>query len=143
MLMPRPADCLARVFERLRPGGRVAMAVFDSPPPDPSVATVFQLLRRELGSEKPDPKAPGMFRLSDKAELQGLFKDAGFQDVQIETVSGSFPFATVSEYIIYINDISNETNRLLSEQTEERKAYLRGVLQAEFEKLASPGLHSP
>ena len=114
------------------------MAVFDRPPPDPSVATVFRLLRRELGLEKPDPKAPGMFRLADKAELRALFEEAGFQDVEIETIAGRFPFTSVSEYIAYINEISNETNRLLSDQTQARKTQLRAFLQTEFEKLANP-----
>ena len=62
----------------LRPGGRVALAVWDSPRAQPVGDYPLRALI-ELGYiEPPDPDAPGMFSLAAEERLQELLERRGF-----------------------------------------------------------------
>jgi SAM-dependent methyltransferase len=70
----------------LRPGGRMAIAVWDAPEVNPWATIPTQALI-ELGhAEPPDPTAPGMFVLSDSGRLRDLLEGAGLTDVVVDSV---------------------------------------------------------
>jgi SAM-dependent methyltransferase len=100
-------EAAAREIRRVvRPGGRVALAVWDVPGLN-SWATIPGRAMIELGhSEPPDPEAPGMFRLAPQARLQELLESAGFIEVDIEPVMLERAYETVDEYIEETLDLS-------------------------------------
>ncbi len=84
MLMADPAAALQETRRVLRPGGRVALAVWDGPQANPWVAAVGAAVRRELDAPAPDPDAPGMFALAAPGRLGQRLDEAGFTDVRVE-----------------------------------------------------------
>jgi SAM-dependent methyltransferase len=76
----RAADELARV---LRPGGRVALAVWGPRERNPWLGLVFDAVSDQLGVQLPPPGLPGPFALSDAERLRGLLSDAGLADVSV------------------------------------------------------------
>lgn len=86
MLVSDPAAALQEVRRVLRPGGKLALAVWAAPDRNPW-ATIPTRALVELGhAEPPDRDAPGMFALADPERLRELIADAGFVEVVTDLV---------------------------------------------------------
>lgn len=89
MLMADPAAALAETRRVLRPGGRVALAVWNSLKLNPwALLPAQELIARGL-APAPDPAVaprPGPFALGDIAQVETLLQDAGFAEVRVEAV---------------------------------------------------------
>ncbi len=84
MLMADPAVALAETRRVLRPGGHVALAVWDAIEHNPwARVPTLELIERDLMAP-PAPGAPGPFALSNKRVVRKLLEDAGFQEVWVE-----------------------------------------------------------
>src|SRR5215211_3139627 len=68
----------AREIRRvLRPGGRVALAVWGPRERNPWLGTVLDAVSAHVGAPIPPPGMPGPFSLSDAGELEALLTRAG------------------------------------------------------------------
>jgi hypothetical protein len=67
----------------LRPGGRVALAVWGPPERNPWLALVFATVAAELRRPVPPPGVPGPFSLADGERLGALLSRAGLADVRV------------------------------------------------------------
>jgi SAM-dependent methyltransferase len=74
---------IARV---LRPGGRVAVAVWGARDDNPWLGVVLDVVGEAVGMQLPPPGVPGPFALGDAEELAALFVAADFTDVRVERV---------------------------------------------------------
>ncbi|HEY2161762.1 MAG TPA: methyltransferase domain-containing protein [Solirubrobacteraceae bacterium] len=87
MFAPDPGSSLQEMRRVLRPGGRVALAVWAAPEGNPW-ATIPTRALIELGHvEPPDPNAPGMFVLADAERLRELLDGAGFLEPVVEPIA--------------------------------------------------------
>jgi SAM-dependent methyltransferase len=90
----------------LRPGGRLALAVWDRPELNPW-ATIPTRALIELGHvEPPDPTAPGMFVLADPDGLRELLESAGLIDVVVQSLELARQDRSVEDYIKGTLDMS-------------------------------------
>ena len=71
----------------LRPGGRVAIAVWGPREENPWLNVVFETVGAQLGMPMPPPGVPGPFSLDSRTRLAGLLVDAGFTDVAVTELS--------------------------------------------------------
>jgi SAM-dependent methyltransferase len=71
----------------LRPGGRLAVAVWGPRGENPWLGFVFDAVTAMTGMPVPPPGVPGPFALGDDPRLQHILLEAGFTDVTIEPLS--------------------------------------------------------
>lgn len=84
MLMSDPAKALARTRAALRPGGRLALAVWAPAEDNPWLAAIFDAVMAHLGAPPPAPGTPGPFTLGDPDLLRSMLEEAGFGDPRVE-----------------------------------------------------------
>jgi SAM-dependent methyltransferase len=106
MLCLDPAAALAECRRVLRPGGRLAVAVWDAAAENPML-TVPGAAAVDLGLiEPPEPGAPGPFALSAPGALAELLQNAGFVDVKVEPVAVERTYANARQLIGETLDLS-------------------------------------
>ena len=87
-------QALAEMRRVLVPGGRLAVAVWDSLASMPALAAEVELLERTAGAAAADAlRAP--FVLGDPRELERLFADAGFRAAEVTAARGTARFPSV------------------------------------------------
>jgi SAM-dependent methyltransferase len=77
---------VAEIGRVLRPGGRVAAAVWGPREQNPWLAVALDALGAVVGLQLPPPGIPGPFALGDADALTALFAGAPFTDVRVEPV---------------------------------------------------------
>jgi SAM-dependent methyltransferase len=95
------ADRVAALREMrrvLRPGGRLALAVWDDLDQSPGYAAMYALLARLFGDEV-GAALRSPFTLGDPNTLRTLFRAAGMSPVTIETRSGMAHFPSLQAWV--------------------------------------------
>jgi SAM-dependent methyltransferase len=86
MLVPDPAQAAREIRRVLRPGGRIAIAVWGPRERNPWLGLVLDAVSAQLGKPVPPPGLPGPFSLSDSQRVEAILVEAGLQDVEISEV---------------------------------------------------------
>ncbi|HLU83379.1 MAG TPA: methyltransferase domain-containing protein [Trueperaceae bacterium] len=86
---------MARV---LKPGGRLAVAVWDALENTPGYAAMTDLLRRLFGDEAAR-SLESPYSLGDTDRLRDLFANAGLGDVRLETRNDTANFASIEAWV--------------------------------------------
>jgi enediyne biosynthesis protein CalE5 len=130
MFFQDPVVALARFRSSLVPGGWLVVAIWGPPERVPMISLPFSALRGEETQPTSLPPGPNPFALSESTRLEQVLRDAGFAQVQGESHSVTFEFASVNELLGHIGDVSAPIRMIMGSSSAPR--------QAEFwEKLAA------
>ena len=87
MFATDPARAAREIRRVLRPGGRVAVAVWGPRERNPWLGVIFDAVGEQLGRPVPPPGIPGPFSLSDRDELAARLSGAGLADVIVSELA--------------------------------------------------------
>jgi SAM-dependent methyltransferase len=83
MLVPEPVRAAREITRILRPGGRLAVAVWGPRERNPWLGVMFDAVSAQLGCPVPPEGIPGPFSLEDADTLAALLSDANLSDVVV------------------------------------------------------------
>lgn len=130
-----PGAALQEARRVLRPGGRIAVAVWDAAERNPW-ATIPRRALMEAGHlGPPDPSVPSMFGLGESDRLADLFEQAGFVEVQVETVDLPRRSASGEQFLaetVALSEIVGRVWRELDEAQRQRVSARVAELTAPF-----------
>ena len=130
MLMTDPAAALAETRRVLRPGGRLALAVWAAAERNPFVTIVaLSLIRRGHLPPPEPPPAPGPFSMASAERTTQLLTGAGFADIRTEEVPVRFAVPDVDEYMALIVDTAGPIALALRALAEDDRREVRAEIE--------------
>jgi SAM-dependent methyltransferase len=130
MLMADPLAALTETRRVLRPGGRVALAVWDAASANPwALAASSVLVERGLVSA-PEGDRPGPFALGDPERVRSLLMHAGFTEVLLDAVDVYQQHASFDAFWETMLDISRELHDIVLERPAAEIEQLRVAVAA-------------
>jgi len=137
MLMSDPGAALAETRRVLRPGGRLALAVWDALEANPWAALATEELReRGLGGGQ---EGPGPFSLADRERLRELLEDAGFTLLALDAIPLTRRHPDFADLWDSQLDMSPSYHEAVLSLPAEQIEQVRVSLQRRFEPFTAPG----
>jgi SAM-dependent methyltransferase len=129
MLMADPRAALTDTRRVLRPGGQIALAVWDTIDVNPwAQLPALELRERGLGALPGDVFQPGPFALGSEEQVVSLLLEAGFTEPSVEPVEMTRHHADFDEFWEITLDLSRAVHdAVLSQPAEEAEAIKQSV----------------
>jgi SAM-dependent methyltransferase len=138
MLVPDMQAAATEIARVLRPEGRIALAVW-ADPDDNDWMTAPGRSALDLGLvERPDPDAPGPFRLAREGALESLLTEAGLGVERVEDVSVAWHAASLDAWWEIARDTSRSLAVILERTTAEDAAAIRAGAERRLERYVQP-----
>lgn len=115
----------------LKPGGRIAAAIWGPPEEAPSLSMGNRVVLAALGLPPPNEGAGTPFALSDVDSAMSAFETAGYENVAGEWLTVTYTFQSVDEFIQFRRERSRPLeDRIAHFPSAERDAAWRQVAEA-------------
>ncbi|MCW2596780.1 MAG: Methyltransferase type 11 [Jatrophihabitans sp.] len=145
MLIPEPDTALREILRVLRPGGRLAVAVWGAPQDNPWMTCVgMAAMMHGLVSGGP-PVGPGSpFSLADPDELEKLVRGAGYSDVSVRVVDSVVHFPDVETHAAVVGALAPPLAAAFAAAPDDTRAAVRRTLGELTSQYAGPdGIRLP
>jgi len=112
----------------LKPGARLATAVWDTGDKVPMITIAGQQVRTMIGVPPPPPGTPNPLSLADSSILERALTSAGFRDFKVEPMTVTFEFDSPEKFLESRRDISYDFRTAMASQSAEMQRKLEEVV---------------
>jgi ubiquinone/menaquinone biosynthesis C-methylase UbiE len=125
MLIADPESAAREIRRVLKPGGRAALAVWDTPESNPWATIPRQALVALGHLEPPDPAIPNQFSLAGDGQLEELLAGAGFLEVKVAPVAMQRAFESLDQYLAETLEMSPSLGATAAQLSDSERAAIR------------------
>ena len=125
MFFPDMSLAMKEMVRVLKPGGRIAAAVWNVPEKNFWATAVLNSINKYMQLPQPPQGAPGLFRCSKNGLIADLFKQAGLRNIYETEVHGKLSSGTVEVYWNFMTDVVAPVVAALSKADNSLKTIIR------------------
>lgn len=133
---PDPARAAAQMRRVLRPGGRLALTVWDVPERALGFGAVWSAIRTHGSLDTGLPEGPGFFLFSEPARGEALLREAGFTQIAWRIVPQWWRLSDADELFRVVTTGTVRSAATLRAQSAEAREAIRAALRREVERFA-------
>jgi ubiquinone/menaquinone biosynthesis C-methylase UbiE len=137
MLMADPAAALAETHRVLRPGGRLALAVWAAPERNPFFTVIAAALAAHV--TRPPDGVPNPFSMASPDRTRSLLQAAGFDAVTVDEIPLAFRFRDVDDYLGFMADTAGPLAIVLQRLSDPDREELAAPLEHALAAFATDG----
>jgi SAM-dependent methyltransferase len=139
-----PARAAREMSRVLRPGGRIAIAVWGPRTRNPWLGIVLDAMSAQVGMPVPPPGIPGPFSLDDRDRLAGLLSAADLIDVDVVDVAAPLRANSFEEWWRRTSALAGPVARLVASLPQPAAHELQARLRDAVARYETPnGLEFP
>jgi ubiquinone/menaquinone biosynthesis C-methylase UbiE len=137
MHVPDAEHAMREMLRVLRPGGRVAMTVWDNETPINGLGLVYTAVKTHANLNVPMPHAPDIFQFSTREKMRDVLRTMGFKDVEAVSFGQNWQIGSGRQMLDALHEGTVRSRALLAAQTDDATA----KIIAYFEQ-ALTGMHT-
>ncbi len=119
MFCSEPLAALTCIHAALKPGARFSALVFSGPQSNPCLSIMMRTALQHARSTPQSPFAPGtLMSLGQPSLLQNLLQNAGFIDIQLQSLRAPFHLPTSEHYVDFVRSAGSPIVQILAPLTE-------------------------
>ena len=139
-----PRQAMSEIARVLRPGGRVAVAVWGPRSSNPWLGVLADAVQEHVGAPVPPPGIPGPFSLGDPGALASTMASAGLEQVRVEEVAVPTHDASFEDYWELRTDLAGPLKRRLAAMSAQDLAIIRDRVRERLSRYeTAAGLEIP
>jgi SAM-dependent methyltransferase len=138
MLFPNPAKALGEMHRVIKPGGKVAVTVHSALENNPYHAIRQEIVRRLGNIPWPAPGQPWMFALGAPGLLEGLYREAGFQNISVRAAPIVRGFPSAAAAVGSMRKGAGDNKELMTQLKEADRELAWTRIEEQFRRFEGP-----
>lgn len=126
MFFPDMDLAAKEIYRVLKPGGRLAAAVWNIPEKNFWITSIMSAINRNMQVPAPPPGAPGMFRCAQPGLMEGLLARAGFKNILSEELDRTLDIAGPEEFWSFHNEVAAPVVAAMSKADQAMREKIKG-----------------
>lgn len=118
---PDQQKALSGMKHQLKKGGKVGAMVYSSADRNPFFSIPVSIIRRRANLPAPLPGQPGPFSLGNTETLEATFSQAGFRNIEIETITAPVRLSTATECLMFEQESFGALHQMMASLSDSEK----------------------